>query len=327
MYIEKQHFFTGKTWDTPKIHWNAEDKYAIIAFLLMSIDKKADENGKLRLDDLFGLNETVPEPGGGEGGGTGEKREARDAVVRECEKFLDSLHEDGRYAAVRDDIDKFIEGEDGYNLKCTIGDSYRTFGGTYRGKLEGGNYRLWDLVKLVVFDGDYNGNKRRLLKHLARKWDIDGSVLPALEDTAKTLSAITRERRELTESDKPFREVTALLLELETREKDAWKKLEKLGVDKDRDVSAIGETMRGMTNATLSLVGMLNPDFKAALDEEDNDEEEDVEGNEDEEEYEEPGIGEKIVNGIGDGICFGIEKATDIVCAPFEWMTDKLMGL
>jgi hypothetical protein len=37
----------------------------------------------------------------------------------------------------------------------------------------------------------------------------------------------------------------------------------------------------------------------------------------------EPGIEDKIV----DGICFGIEKATDILCAPFEWMTYKISGL
>jgi hypothetical protein len=62
----------------------------------------------------------------------------------------------------------------------------------------------------------------------------------------------------------------------------------------------------------------VNPDRKDALD---NDDE--IEGEEGEEEYEEPGIGDKIANGI----CFGIEKVTDIVCAPFEWRTDKLMGL
>jgi hypothetical protein len=162
------------------------------------------------------------------------------------------------------------------------------------------------------------------LKHLTRKWDIEGSVLPALEDVARTLSAITRERRELVESDKPFREVAALLPELETRENEAWKKLEKLGVDKNRDVSAIGETWRGISKSTLALLGTLSPDFKAAIEEESL---EDGDSDEEEEEDEEPGLGEKIVNGIGDGICAGIEKAADIICAPFEWMTDKLMGL
>jgi hypothetical protein len=217
-------------------------------------------------------------------------------VVRECERFLDSLPDDERYDAVQDEIDNFIEGKDGRNLKCAIGGSYETFDSGYSAllqvysafgrcdKLEGGNCRLWDLVRLVVFDGDYNGNKRRLLKHLARKWDIDGSVLPRMEDAAKTLAAIERERRELSESDRPFREVTALLLELETREKEIWGSLEKLGI------------------------------VKACVEEKEDEEEYD---------YEEPSIGDKVA----DGICSGIETVTNILCAPFEWLTDKISGL
>jgi hypothetical protein len=320
MYVEERHLFSGKVYDKPKIHWNEEEKYAIIAFLLMSVDKKAGEDGKVRLDDLFGLDETAVATEGEEDGGATEKRKARDAVVRECEKFLENLRDDERYDVIQDEIDRFIEGEDGHNLQCAIGGSYRTFS-TFGGqnRLDGGNYRLWDLVKLAVFDDDYEGNKKRLLKHLARKWNLDGTVLPALEDAAKTLTAVARERRELAESDRPFREVKSLLLELETREQEAWKKLEKLGVDKNRDISAIGEAWRGITNNALKLAGLWNPDFTADLDDEDGEDGED----EDEEEYEEPGIGDKIA----DGICTGIEKVTDIICAPFEWMTDKLTGL
>jgi hypothetical protein len=33
------------------------------------------------------------------------------------------------------------------------------------GKLPGGYYILWDLVKLVIGDADYGGNKKRLLKY------------------------------------------------------------------------------------------------------------------------------------------------------------------
>jgi hypothetical protein len=326
MYREERDFLSGETYDKPKIYWEEDDKYAVIAFLLLSVDKTAGEGGKVRLDSLFGLDETAPESEGGESTETAKKREARDAAVRECEKFLGSLRDDERYDAVQDEIDKLIEGEDGHNLKCAIGDSYVTFGMTAGGKLEGGNYRLWDMVKLAVSDDDYCGNKRRLLKHLARKWDIDGTVLPALEDAAKTLAAVTREWQPLAESDRPFREVMALLAELEAREKGAWKKLKKLGVYKDRSVSALGEAWRGLANSAAGLAGLLDPDFKAGPGEESDDDEEGSEDSEDIEgweEYEEPGIGEKIA----DGVCFGIEKITDVLCAPFEWMTDKLMGL
>jgi hypothetical protein len=316
MYLENQHLFSDEVYDKPKIHWNDDDKHAIIAFLLMSIDKKVGEDGKVRLDDLFGLDGATPEPEREEGGAANEKREARDAIVRECEKFLEGLGDDERYDIIQDEIDRFVEGADSHTLKCAIGDSYGTFGGAaVQSKLDGGNCQLWDLVKLVVFDDDYSGNKKRLLKHLARKWDIDGSVLPVLEDAAKTLAAIAQEQRSLAESDRPFREVATLLVELAAQEKETWKKLKKLGVD-------IDESRRGIANAALSLAGLLNPDLKDSLDnaEDEDDENEEWEGKA---AYEEPGIGDKIA----DGICFGIEKVTDIICAPFEWMTDKLMGL
>jgi hypothetical protein len=276
----------------------------------MSIDKKADKDGMVRLDDLFGLNETVPE--GGESGESNDKEEARDMVVSECEKFLAALDENERYDAIQDEIDKFIEGEDGRNLQCVIGDSYGTFGAAGRNKLDGATYRLWDLAKLVVFDTDYQGSKKRLLKHLARKWDIDGSVLPALEDAAKTLAAIKWERQELVESDKSFREVTAALASLEAREKETWLQLEELGVHADRGMSAIDEAFRGLDNATLAMARIFDPDFK----------EEDL-ANEGEEEYEEPGFGDMIV----DGICIGILKIGDILCAPIEWLSDRIGDL
>jgi hypothetical protein len=307
MYLKTEDPFKGEIYEPPEIHWDEEDKYAIIAFLLLSIDKKADKDGMVRMDDLFGLNETAPEPKeDGEPNEKKKKQETRDTVVRECEKFLDIVSGSERYDIIQDEIDKFIEGKDGDNVQCTIGGSYGTFGynnifqaarksfGVDQNRLDGGNYRLWNLVKLVASDADYQGNKRRLLKHLARKWDIDGSVLPALEDAAKTLSAISRERRELTESDKPFREAANRLAELETREKEVWKALYALGIREDRDTSAMAESLQRLGVTAESL-----------------------------EEDEEPGIGDKLA----DGICSGIEKVTDILCAPFEWMTDKLTGL
>lgn len=318
MYLERMHLFSGKTYKTPKINWDEDDKHAIIAFLLLSINKKADKDGKVRLDDLFGLHEAISESETEESNEKNDKRETRDTIIRECEKFLAGLDDDERYDAILDEIDKFIDGEDGRNLKCVIGDSYGTFGGR-QNKLEGAPYHLWDLVKLVVFDADYQGNKKRLLKHLARKWDINGSVLPALENAAKTLSAITQERRNLIGNNRPFCDVKTLLAEMEEREKETWNQLNKLGVYEDRKVSAYIGLWRGLANVDLELARLFAPDFIDALEKKDAGDRKD----EEEEEYEEPGLGDKIV----DGICFGIEKIGDILAAPFEWMTYKLMGL
>ena len=76
--------------------------------------------------------------------------------------------------------------------KCNIGSSYQTFGGRGKDKLDGGAYRVMWLVNLVINDTGYNGNKRRLLKHLARKWDIESSALPVLESAARLLPEIAK---------------------------------------------------------------------------------------------------------------------------------------
>ena len=35
---------------------------------------------------------------------------------------------------------------------------------------------------------------------------------------------------------------------------------------------------------------------------------------------------ESLTDKIGDCIVEGIHKVADIICAPFEWLTDKLIG-
>ena len=93
MYVEEMSLMSGEKFDEPRVHWEEEDKYAIIAFLLLSLDKNVDQDGNVRFDDLFGLNEPIPETweDGGENPETRSKRETRDTIVRECEKFLDGL--------------------------------------------------------------------------------------------------------------------------------------------------------------------------------------------------------------------------------------------
>ncbi|MDR2796782.1 MAG: hypothetical protein LBB80_00380 [Treponema sp.] len=60
------------------------------------------------------------------------------------------------------------------------------------------------------------------------------------------------------------------------------------------------------------MVDLLNPNFKV-----------DPDNESDEEEYEKPGFGDKIA----DGVCSSVETVMDILCAFFEWMIDRVMGL
>jgi hypothetical protein len=268
MFIQEWNFFTGEKLEPPEINWDEEDRYAIIAFLLMSLGGKFENGGMIRFDDLFGLGEggegKMETDEGEEDPETRKKRETRDAVVRECGKFLAGLDDEERYDVVQDEIDKFIEGKGG-SYGCAIGGGYGSF------RLDGGPWRLWDLVRLTAFDGDYQEGKRRLLKHLARKWNIDPQTLPALESSAKRFREIGNERRELEESDTPYREAKARLAALEGEERELWRELKKHGI-----------------------AGGLN---------------EPVEEDGEDDEEEEPDLGERIA----DGICEGIDEFTNTV--------------
>jgi hypothetical protein len=320
VFAEEMSLMTGETHEQPAIHWDGEDKYAIIAFLLLSLDKKADENGMVRFDGLFGLNDATPEneEDRGDDADSRKKRETRDAIVRECEAFLDRLDADERYDAIVDEIDRFIQGEDATFSKCAIGGSYRTFGGGRNGKLDGNAHRLYELVKLVIADTGYSGSKRRLLKHLARKWDLDPSALPVLENAARLLPETARKRQELSDSDLPHREVAAKLAELDAEEQETGKQLKSLGIAETLAASAYIASQYGILNSLRALNGEepVRPDINEIGVMADGGEED-----------AEPGFGEKVLEGIGDGICAGIETVTRMICAPFDFLAEKISRL
>jgi hypothetical protein len=197
-----------------EIHWEESDKHVIIGYLLMSIDKKLDPDKTMRLDDLFGLSEDACK----DEAEIEEKRKTGETIINECEKFLAAVDDSDRYDIIADEIDKFIENGD--SPHCGIGASYQTWNDYSAKKLSGGPYALWGLVKLVIDDSDYAGNKKRLLEHLVRKWNIGSDVLPKLEAAAKAFSAIEKERLELKASDRPYREVVEALAALGGREKE-----------------------------------------------------------------------------------------------------------
>jgi hypothetical protein len=181
-------------------------KKAAVLWLLLSIDKKLEKDQTYRLDDLFGLSQAEPEDGENDGERE-EWRETKTKVAEALNRFLDTLEgldANERYDAIADEIDKFAE------------DTDVSF--------------LWSLVRLVYQDGDYAGSKRRALKHLARKMGLDSTVLPALENAAKTLAGIRKEREEFTASDRPYREVAAALAGLDRKEQETLESLGEMGV-------------------------------------------------------------------------------------------------
>jgi hypothetical protein len=222
MFAEDCNFMTCGPRGNAKISCEEEEKYAVIGYLLMSIDKKPDPDRIVRLDDLFGLSDDgdTDDHEDEDNVTAGEWQDAKEAVINRCDEFLAGIDPTDRYDIVTDEIDRFIYSDDSLFYPS--------------GEFPGGTGLLWALVGTVIDDTDYNGNKRRLLKHIARKLEIDTSVLPKLENAVRNLRSIEKEREELKSSDKPYREVTEALSLLEKREKEL------LGTFSDKGISEAG---------------------------------------------------------------------------------------
>jgi hypothetical protein len=180
-------------------------RQAAVLWLLLSIEHQLETDKSYRIDDLFGLSEDDRKNGDAEA--LEDWNEFKALIIRTCGKFLaelEGLDANERYDALVDEIDRYAE------------DADVSF--------------LWNLVRLVYGDGDYAGNKRRVLRHLCRKAGLDRTALPALENAAKTIAAVQKEREALTASDRPYREVTAALAALDRQERETRNSLEELGV-------------------------------------------------------------------------------------------------
>ena len=103
----------------PEIIWDQNDRNAIIAFLLLSVDRKMNDEDLKKLDAFMGIYQAESKNGKKKADNKlAELRSVRDAVIREGGAFLDSLERDESYCDyVLDEIDRVIEGND----KCGIG--------------------------------------------------------------------------------------------------------------------------------------------------------------------------------------------------------------
>jgi hypothetical protein len=311
MFLRDFDVFAGEKIDSPEIIWEKNDRYAIIAFLLLSVDGKMNDENLKKFDAFMDANQVKTKNNDEEEDENSALPAVRDIIIREGGIFLDSLERDESYCDyVMDEIDRIIDG----NEKCNIGNGYMPWGRTTRHKeLPGAAYILFEYVKLQDSGNDYSKNQKRIIKHLAQKWDVDRSVLTLLKDSAKTLDEISKKRHEIENSDMPYREAVSALSGLNAEEKAVWKKLNDLNIAKDRATSAYVTHANAVADAIARLGG--EPTWVRIRDED--------EPYEEEEEEEEESLSDKI----GDGIVEGIQKVTDIICAPFEWMTEKINGL
>ena len=313
MYLNVFDIMTGEPIDSPKIVWEENDRYSLIAFLLLSVNKKIGTDEFSKLDAFMAFIETKKEKEYDAGDYDNSRyeniRTTRDSIIREGNLYLDNLDsDDDRYDCIIDELDRVIDGKD----NCNIGGGYALLGKKTKYKeLKGAPYWIFDYLQLVILDDDYNTNKKRLLKHLAGKWNINKSALSIIESSLKLLNTIKQKRAELNASDMPHHEAAAALEEIDKEEKAAWKELHKLDIAKDRNVSAYITRQNAIADCFEALGGSYQ---RLRVREED-------EPIDDDEDYEE----ESLTDKIGDRIVDGIYKIGDLICAPFEWMTDKII--
>jgi len=283
---------TGKVLESPNIIWDKDDRYALIAFLLMSVDKEPDALSIKKLDAFMGIVQLEESGNEGRIDTLKELRMVRDFVIREGGDFLNNLNRDDNYCEfIMDEIDHIIDGSDG----CSIGNGYSMGLFYYKpNELQGGIYFLFDYLKLVINDGCYSENQKRLFKYLSRKWKVDQTVLHTLIESIKSLNKIIIKRKEIENSGMSYREAVSALSGLNHEEQTIWKKLNEFGITNDRAFDT-GNYFNGKY--------FINFFFKPSI--------------KDEREIEEEGIVDKI----GDVIVDGIYKVGELICAPFEWLS------
>lgn len=281
---------------------NGDTGKAAIAYCFLAIDRELDERTGRLFDEFFSLKQyanryllrkgLIPAgenlPDGDEaivefcrgrgvknivkyfpGGGCGDFDGRRGRIIAECEQYLSQAEEDEtRYERAAE----LIRSMDGGISNFAV--------------------LVWNLVSTGIYEGIYEGNRKKLVRFLIRYTKRDKSALAEMEETARTMAALDEKRAAIQRegASDTYEHTSARLAELRVEEKTAKKRLKEL----------IGRDLFEKREKT----------------------------EEDEEEAcEEYSTGEGIVDTIGDGIVRGIETVTNILCAPFEFLTEKISGL
>ena len=55
-------------------------------------------------------------------------------------------------------------------------------------------YTVWSLVLLGYADGNYSPAEKKIINHISEKWELKGSIVSIMRDTAETLAALDTKR-------------------------------------------------------------------------------------------------------------------------------------
>ena len=132
----------GEAIDPPEIIWDKNDRFAIIAFLLLSVDRQINADDVKKIDAFMGLDELKAVNSDEEiDENCAMLHAVREAVMREGNAFLESINDnDDRYDCIIDELNRVIDGSD----ICSIGNGYTVVSAQNRNNLDGAVYRLFD---------------------------------------------------------------------------------------------------------------------------------------------------------------------------------------
>ena len=159
-----------------------------IIYCLISIDRvvseketeKYQEIGK-QIDPLFGTY--------------------KDRIVGECQKEFEKADDDEYYDVVHDYVGQIIRNSNVKNDKAISGKAL-----------------YWNLLATAYTEDGYSENEKRLIKYIARLFDIDKTITIEMESAIKTLLSIDEEKQFLQESGRTYKEVQVHMKDLEERE-------------------------------------------------------------------------------------------------------------
>ncbi len=78
---------------------------------------------------------------------------------------------------------------------------------------------IWNLFAAAFSNKEYDESEKRLINHVARKMDVDKSIVLEMEQMMNTLTSIQSEIDWISQTSRPYSEIRPIIDELEKRQK------------------------------------------------------------------------------------------------------------
>jgi hypothetical protein len=295
-FMEADGFDENNLPDVASVISNADEnaKRAIVVYLFLAMDKKPDEQTLRLFDEFFAEKDGVA----GEyslGNGYTDFNEDRELIIRLCNAWLDKVDADDRYEMITEAIrmSENISHDVYFGLalkqfKAVCNQAMGT-SGTYGFVSIHVAKLIYSLLLFGTREGIYEGNRKKLVRFIVRFTKRDKASLAEMEEIVQKMPVIEKQINEVLKNSATGT-YEQIFMQLEP-----------------------------LKNEKKSLEVYLHELFRRDLFEKHDKEEQKEEA----QVHEEYTLGERIT----DGICEGIERVTDFLCSPLEFLTDKITDL